>query len=368
MKISTLAFSALSLLLLSPESLKAQVAYTDLHPEMEFEAPPATCEKPSLMIARPDIDLEENKITVVNDVSEAQLNQFLFEFAKFPKNLNDEMIKRGALTHLVGGEGVTANPAWIPTNVKTFDGRPWSAVPGAGGHNQLYIAPAPTMIVASHLYDNHGSVNLVLHERAHGLDSLYHFQAISTSKAWTDLMARNPEVMPFLRKICTAGYCDGNLGEGFAELFAFNNACQATHDEFQEKFPEISAFLDNLDNTEKLLIDEGKLAKPAAELEADYIHALAQNEANRIQYEKDKAAYDEYMANHPPVVEEPIQTPVIVEKVKDVITSEQTRETVSQVTHVVVETAKDAVDAAGRGINFLRNRFFGRNPNQGRSN
>ncbi len=245
---------------------------------------------PSVSTPLPPRFLEKNGLVVVGNVSIENLNKFMFEINKFPTLLNKEMVDRGAKLHVIEGSGVTADPSWVATDVHTFDGRPWSEVPGAGGSNVLRGEAVPTLVVANHLYDNHGSINLVLHERAHALDSLYKYSGVSESKTWSDLLEANPGVSEFLGEICTKGYCDGHANEGFAELFAYNFACQETKDDLAKKFPTISQFLNGLTSTEKILIDEGILPKTAKELEADFATEIAN-------YERDKARYDRYMAD-----------------------------------------------------------------------
>lgn len=280
MKLKTLALSTSLLVMSSVFEAKADpISYSQAtgqtfepHPEPEPEpvsnSSAITCPKSDGSAPRRKVNLRTYKVNLIHNIDQKYLNQFLFEISKFPANLNREMIARGSEINLLQGSGVTADSSWIPTNQATFDGRPWSEVPGSGGHTILHADKVPTRIVANHLYDNHGSVNLVLHERAHTLDYLYLSSGVSGSKVWKDLMASNPGIENFINEICTEGYCNKE-DEAFAELFAYNYACPATQKDLKEKFPKVSNFFKNLSSIERIHLAEATLAKRARVLERE---------------------------------------------------------------------------------------------------
>lgn len=289
MKATFLAVTTTLIGLSSFSVMAGPVKYSDLVPEsvtqdVASEVPVVSssskrivCPEAPTTAPRRRVNLQSQKINLINEVEEAHMNQFLNELAKFPANLNREMISRGAEINIFQGEGVKADPSWVESHEETFDGRDWGGVPGSGGHTILHIEKVPTRIVANHLYDNHGSINLVLHERAHSLDFLYLNTGISASKTWKDLMNSSPDVQTFINEICTDGYCemkDGAYVEAFAELFAYNYACEETKNDLEEKFPQISDFFKNLDSVERLHMREGTLEKKASVLERERARAV----------------------------------------------------------------------------------------------
>lgn len=201
--------------------------------------------------------LAADGVQIINDVNPANIEKFMFELSKFPASLNNEMVDRGAKMNIFEGSGVTADPSWRTQDSITMDGRPWSEVPGSGGNTIQGVQKSPTRVVINHLYDNHGSINLVLHERAHALDNLYKYNGVSSSTTWDGLMKASPSINDFLRSICTEGYCDGHQNEGFAELFAYYYACEATKEDLEQKFPDIADFFYNLDSVKDLMASEG---------------------------------------------------------------------------------------------------------------
>jgi hypothetical protein len=118
-------------------------------------------------------------------------------------------------------------------------------VPGAGGDPfENGWDQNPTYIVVNHLYDNHGSINLVLHEHAHALDSTRSLREISNSTRWKAI-ALKPKTSHFLTDIC-GNYCTDNINEGFAELFAYYYACQSTREEIEKNLPPVAKFFKEL--------------------------------------------------------------------------------------------------------------------------
>ena len=122
-----------------------------------------------------------NKIIAKTDLSVNYVEQFKNEFEKFPQSLRIELTNAGNKIHIMEGSGVTVDPTWEPTHEKTFDGRPWSEVPGGGGSTAKGYKKSPTRVVINHLYDNHGSANMLLHEHGHSLDSIRSRHGISNS-------------------------------------------------------------------------------------------------------------------------------------------------------------------------------------------
>lgn len=143
--------------------------------------------------------------------------RLVMEFSRhlelFPRSLMDEMLQKGAKITLIDGYGVTEDPSFRGSH--THDGRSWSTVPGSGGNPAHGV---PTRIVVNRL-DYNGSSNLFLHEHGHALNSLYSTKGITNSRAWKDLLARNPGAMEVLDRTC-GPYCTTNDDEAFAELFA----------------------------------------------------------------------------------------------------------------------------------------------------
>lgn len=197
--------------------------------------------------------LESQNIKLVTQVQIGNVEKFLTEYYKFPTVLSKELIGANARIHLMEGEGVTVDFTW-PQLANTFDGRSWSQVPGAGGSPNGH----PTRVVINHLYDRHGSVNLVLHEHGHTLDQLYKQNVISKSKSWKKLMEAEPQVQQFMLNIC-GSYCKDNINEGFAELFAFYHACAETKALVEREIPGFARFLQELTNVKAFKYDDDQL-------------------------------------------------------------------------------------------------------------
>lgn len=232
------------------------------------------CEKASDIVAEgvtlADYDsfLRANKIIAKTSLSVNYVEQFKNEFEKFPGSLQSEMLAAGNWIHIMEGSGVTVDPTWVPTNVATFDGRPWSQVPGSGGSTAREYSKSPTRMVINHLYENHGSVNLFLHEHGHSLDSINSYHGISHSQVWTDLLASEPNAHAFLTAIC-GSYCTKNVQEGFAELLANYHACDASRDQMESEVPRIAEFFSRFKSTKNLdRIWEDQEEVPATEEES----------------------------------------------------------------------------------------------------
>lgn len=192
-----------------------------------------------------------NKIIPKTELSLHFVEQFKNHFEKFPLNLRQELIKAGNKIHIMEGSGVTVDPTWIPTNQQTFDGRPWSEVPGGGGSTARGYKKTPTRIVINNLYDHHGSTDLFLHEHGHSLDSIRSIHGISNSDTWKELMASQEGSSKFLDEIC-GNYCTKNIEEGFAELFANYHACEESRVQMEREVPRIAEFFRRFNSTKNL--------------------------------------------------------------------------------------------------------------------
>lgn len=195
--------------------------------------------------------LSANKIIPKTNLSLNFLEQFKNEFEKFPSSLHQELIKAGNKIHIMEGTGVTADPTWDPNDVFTFDGRPWSNVPGGGGSTARGYSKTPTRIVINHLYDHHGSTDMFLHEHGHSLDSIVDLHGISHSPVWADLLAAEPATQSFLTVICGT-YCTANIEEGFAELFANYHGCAESREQMEQEIPRTAEFFKRFTSTKNL--------------------------------------------------------------------------------------------------------------------
>ena len=217
-----------------------------------------------------DVFFASNGIIPKTQLSPNFIEQFKVEFLKFPFPLHQELLSAGARIHLIEGEGVTEDPTWDPAFTHTFDGRPWNQVPGAGGSVAKEYSKSPTRIVINHLYDKQGSASMFLHEYGHNLDSINSFHGISHSQAWTDLLASEPNAMPFLSVICGA-YCTNNVEEGFAELLANYHGCEETRVQMEQEVPRIAEFFKRFNSTKNLssiMNDEVTAAETTEEVPA----------------------------------------------------------------------------------------------------
>jgi hypothetical protein len=179
-------------------------------------------------------------LLVTSGVLASHINQFLFEYEKIPGPLRSEMREIGGRTHLISGTGVTADPTWDRALSLTRDGRGWDNVVGSSGFPYLQY---PTRVVVNRLYEGHGSVNVVLHEHGHSLDSNYETRGISNTSEWQELISDAP-VKNLLHALCGT-YCSENAVEAFAELFAYYHACDKSRNYLEEKAPAAANFFRN---------------------------------------------------------------------------------------------------------------------------
>jgi hypothetical protein len=211
------------------------------------------------------------------------IEQFIHEYEKFPLTLRRELVGAGARINLIQGGGVTDDPSWNRGDNLTFDGRGWSNVPGSGGFP--YTRPAvPTRIVINHLYEHHGSTNLVLHEHGHSLDSIYNHNTVSNSKTWKKLIA-SEQTMSFLGKIC-GNYCTENRNEGFAESFAYYHACDASRTQMEREAPELAEFFKNFQSVRGMQQEERRQEQEARQLEQDRRNEELRREQERRNEER----------------------------------------------------------------------------------
>jgi hypothetical protein len=193
--------------------------------------------------------LTSNAVTEVGatPIEERYLVQFARELSKFPQPIRARMIRGNARIHVLQGRGVANDPTWDGGD-NTFDGRPWAEVPGSGGSPYSSTARRyhPTRLVANRLYEGHGSINLVLHEHGHSLDSLRSRFWISHATPWKRLLEANPGFVDLLRGAC-GSYCTDNLQEGFAEGFAIYHSCDDNKRLVTTEFPAVAAYLDGLE-------------------------------------------------------------------------------------------------------------------------
>lgn len=196
--------------------------------------------------------LEANKIEILenNTVTPINVENFLSNYNMMPENFRREMIQGGAKIRLMEGTGVGIDPSLTATT--TVEGtREWINVPGAGGSIRANV---PTRIAVNHLYDKHGSLNLVLHEHAHTLDSLYGDHALSSSPTWTNLIASAPRATEFLNVLCANQYCTPEKPiEAFAELFTYYYACESSRSHMEEIVPEIAEFFSRFNSAQDML-------------------------------------------------------------------------------------------------------------------
>lgn len=206
---------------------------------------------PTLQSLMPKLEANNIEILSGNTVSPSNVARFLTEYDKFPPTLRAEMVGRGAKIRLMEGTGVGIDRSLRAT--RTTEGtRNWVDVPGSGGmiDGETNV---PTRIAVNHLYDKHGASNLVLHEHAHTLDSIYGRQSVSNSNVWKNLMATTPKSSEFTRQIC-GQYCLDREEERFAELFSYYFACEETRKHLEEEVPAIAEFFSKI-NTIRTVVN-----------------------------------------------------------------------------------------------------------------
>jgi hypothetical protein len=199
--------------------------------------------------------LSLNNISILsgNVVSPQNVDFFFQSYNKFPESLRTEMVTRGARMTIMEGTGVAIDPTL--TDAKSFDGRDWSVVPGSGGEVSEHYN-IPTRIVINRLNHGHGTTDLVLHEHAHTLDSLYGRRGISSSDEWLVLFKGHNE----FARLMYGNYTANSSEEAFAELFAYYHDCETTKKHMEEEAPELAAFFQNLTSVKNYL--NGSVAKP----------------------------------------------------------------------------------------------------------
>lgn len=220
--------------------------------------------------------IRENNITLSPGPEIAQtqdFRNFMFEFNKFPASLMRELKSKGARITAHIGNGVTEAKGYQNSESRTFDGRAWSKVQGAGGSVSPGVIHNPTVIVINNIYNNtygsahsHGSSNLFLHEHAHALDTLYGKNSISNSVTFQNLL-KEETTKAYMNKIF-GPYEQSRSDETFAEFFAYYNSCSAAAEQMRSEAPEMASFLQNLTSVNELLQRERAAAQAAARIRA----------------------------------------------------------------------------------------------------
>lgn len=196
--------------------------------------------------AQEDFFLSHNIILKSENIPQEFIDDFIVQFNKFPEPLMQEMLSRKAKIHLIYGHGVTDDPSWGLSS-RTWDGRSWKDVPGAGGNPR---SGEPTRIVVNRLHEGHGSVNLFLHEHAHALDSTYKTDEASNSRTWKALI-KLPHIKEYLSSICKINYCLVPR-EAFAETFARYYENEELRNDLSERAPELRSFFEGLQEVRTL--------------------------------------------------------------------------------------------------------------------
>ena len=253
MKVYSFLLSILALSTAVAQPADKPFGYKKSCPEITVPTPPRSLEEMKS-------ELAANNITAINTVSPSNVEHFLAYYKKFPESLRSEMVNRGARISIMEGKGVTADPSF--SSEKTFDGRNWDEVPGSGGEVSKDFN-IPTRIVVNHLHDHHGATNLLLHEHAHTLDSLYGRNSLSNTGTWSKLLSDTPNSKEFLEMLCSADYCSAHKEEAFAELFAYYHSCEATRKHMEQSVPMIAEFFKNFSSGKALLEGKVTIAPPA---------------------------------------------------------------------------------------------------------
>lgn len=175
------------------------------------------------------------------DIQQEYLAQFAAEFERIPEVFRRKAYDASGLVHILNGHGVTEDPSWDSGDTKTFDGRDWANVPGSGGFPYLSV---PTRFVVNRLYEGHGSVNLVLHEFAHSLDSIRKYQGFSTGADWLAIAQGNQPFHDAIGSLCST-YCTDHPAEGLAEGFAVYYSCDSTRKWLTEHAPDAARWYGN---------------------------------------------------------------------------------------------------------------------------
>lgn len=266
------------------------------------KVPVLVCDPGKTQISAADEDALIKALNLSFHPSEAAVRgtsdfkDFILEINKFPRPLLQELSDSGAQMRLIVGQGVTSDPQWEIERQKSLESvrsawdfynrnggtrpsmteadvnrnysetvegeRGWKYVAGAGGVNVDRRSIKPTRIVINHLYksfnekgelQNAGTVNLVLHEHGHALDSLYGSHSISESPRWKELIA-DPKTKAYLDKILSS-YETNYPGENFAELFAYYHSCDASRNQMETEAPALADFFKNLKSVKEFRPD-----------------------------------------------------------------------------------------------------------------
>lgn len=239
--------SLIALILLSTTAFAHEITTVNRRscPQVPVPAP-----APTLESLQPKLNANKIEILAGNTVTGGNVARFLGEYEKFPASLRTEMINRGAKIRLMEGTGVGIDPT-LEAAVTTEGTRTWDQVPGAGGEIEG-SRNVPTRIAVNHLYDKHGASNLVLHEHAHTLDSIYGRQSLSKSDVWKNLMATTPKSAEFTRSIC-GQYCLDREEERFAELFSYYFACEDSRKHLEEELPAVAEFFSKMNSVSSII-------------------------------------------------------------------------------------------------------------------
>lgn len=292
--------------------------------------------------------LIDNNIKIVTTTYDLKnLQEFLFEYNKVPERHRKEMLKAGASIHLIHGKSVMDDPTWDPSLMKTFDQRDWSTVSGAGGSPSAkkesknfiksmnkYCSYAlhidndkcskdwtreepkeyPARMVINQMYPQgdvsfHGSINMVLHEYAHGMDGIYKSNGVSKANNWTRLY-NTPAIRSYMEIACkSAKYCLDNKNEAFAELFAYYHSCDQTRDHMERNAPVMAKYFEKLSlknesamfsglfsssptssykksTYERSSHGAGTVKKPSIDLLVEFKKFLKNNKKNKTELEK----------------------------------------------------------------------------------
>lgn len=184
--------------------------------------------------------IKDNNIILVTPISNPQyLWDFVGQLERFPLNLRQEMKDKGIEIRLMEGRGITVDPTAKLAGVREGKaGRLWDDVPGSGGN--------PTRVVVNQLYNNHGSINIFLHEHAHTLDLGKRRTPLNQSPEFRAFRTQEPKYNEFLRKLCPQDYCATDPEEGFAELFAYYHGCSESQQHLEKHMPAVASYFRNL--------------------------------------------------------------------------------------------------------------------------
>jgi hypothetical protein len=280
-----------------------------------------------------------NKINLLNPelMSDAELNSFFGSYLRFPENFRNEILKAGGNVLLIHGNGVSEDPKWPKSNVKTVEGkRTWDTIAGGGGFPPQGV---PTRIVINRLVEtNQGPADLFLHEHGHSLDSIFGEGTISNSEQWKTAMSEEPNLKDFLYVLSPDGYDYIYPKETFAELFDQYYACDETRIQMETEIPRIAQFFHEFTSLESF-------KKPSL-----FRRATHAPEMQPAQYQSSEVVTQESSTSA-----EPSGKKVAVDKALN--SAGQTLNQASDKAGVVLGQAKDTTV---RTFNRLKDRFFGK--------